>query len=1470
MIITFIFTLIQYPYSTAGADSINEPFASDSQTPSSTESEPEITSNYTAENKERIPTDILAKRTETTKTFDNGDGTYTMRLYPGPVHTMENGKWVDLDHNIKSDGNGGFENGKGRFKARFAGNSKSSVLTTFEYQDYKVTYSLADVSDFGAKSFIKPNSVSPRVNGNSILYPNVYQDVDLRQIVTDEGLKEDLILKKYNGKNTFVFSLKMAGVNAIKEDDGSIDFYKNGKRQKVFSIPKPFMVDSNDDSQKGEGDRSDDVTADVVQRGANIYITITADDEWLKDPERKYPVYIDPTTNLNAYQDAFVTSAYPSTNYNVSWNSSGGYYQLKTGYYDSTTGTNYSLVQINTSPLAGKLINSASFNIYTAHSYYYTTPNAVWLNKINSSWSASSVTWNNKPGSTSLTSTSTVKGKWASFNVTSTVAKWASGGGNYGFLLHENGNGQAYWKKFYATENGSNKPYLAVNYSDPPTAPTAGAYGNAANSKSGYVNLSWAQVPGASGYKVLIFNGKSYENWDVGNITSWTTKNKGIWPKPAEIAAGRYALHYDGVGTELADDPHQVYTNAGTTYANRQNYWFRIKAYNTVSESNYSNASMPTLPDRSAPSAVHGVTVTDTSGGQVNPGTSHISVNWAGIADAATGSGYGTSYYKVSLKKTDLATGTTTTQSVNVSHAGSTAHSAAFSNLADNTRYKVDVTTYDLNGNYSAPVSSLTWERKSYYAGYVGDIPPVMLTGQAMTVPVTVANTGTVAWQAGGAKPVKLTYHWEDSSGNTVVLDGLRTSLPYDLAPNDVLQLKAEIRPPDAPGKYKLRVDMIEEGAEAPYFKDKAVPTGDVYVTVVDNLSGLGIEEFWQYVTDPFDNNINSANGNLVVQKPIVNLTGRSPCDIDITYNSRSTVSGLFGYGWSSDIDQKLKEDSSGNVIYSDPDGTEHIFTKTISDQYVAPQGVYLRLERTSPSSFKLTDIQTQKYLTFDKQGTDYKIATAFNQNNNLTIFKYSGDNLVRVSVDSDAPGRAIAIQYDANNRVAGITSPSGNDAETGLSTTIQTKFEYDGNGNLISIIEATGTAGARTTKYDYDANHNLTAITYPNGNKAAYTYDGSRRVIKVNGSNLINNPDFDNPLESGAIPGWAAETPTGASLQLDDDCFSGQKAVKLSKLSGTESPLRICSDRINTKENSDYLLSFYGKAAEINGDSGMQGVLLKGYGANDQEIFTEQVCVDSHDWSRYSITFNSENVQYVKIYGILEQGITGHIWLDCFQLEERACFSPEPSEGWSQIDTEQYQWDAGAKENLDTGSTPGSVKITQEGSTVIKTETSQTDFQQGTLTNVTAAPAGALQLSRVQGWSGKWWNRTSSNYKTIDTVQTPAITSIYNTVDFSNFIPAGQSTYYNGRLEGVVTPKYNESYTLYVTTDDGVRVWFDGVLLIDAWQGQAATIYTITTPLLQLTFRVLNSSNYLFLPLYLKIDKNRSPLSFNNLCITY
>jgi YD repeat-containing protein len=43
-------------------------------------------------------------------------------------------------------------------------------------------------------------------------------------------------------------------------------------------------------------------------------------------------------------------------------------------------------------------------------------------------------------------------------------------------------------------------------------------------------------------------------------------------------------------------------------------------------------------------------------------------------------------------------------------------------------------------------------------------------------------------------------------------------------------------------------------------------------------------------------------------------------------------------------------------------------------------------------------------------------------------------------------------------------------------------------------------------------------------------------------------------------------------------------------------------------------------------------------------------------------------------------------------------------------------------------------------------------------------------------------------------------------------------------RWSGTVVPRYSQQYTFYTTTDDGVRLWVDGQLLIDRWVDQGPT----------------------------------------------
>ena len=50
-------------------------------------------------------------------------------------------------------------------------------------------------------------------------------------------------------------------------------------------------------------------------------------------------------------------------------------------------------------------------------------------------------------------------------------------------------------------------------------------------------------------------------------------------------------------------------------------------------------------------------------------------------------------------------------------------------------------------------------------------------------------------------------------------------------------------------------------------------------------------------------------------------------------------------------------------------------------------------------------------------------------------------------------------------------------------------------------------------------------------------------------------------------------------------------------------------------------------------------------------------------------------------------------------------------------------------------------------------------------------------------------------------------------------------------RWEGFLAPKYSEKYTLHTSSDDGIRVWVNGELVIDNWtvhpeEGNSNPIY--------------------------------------------
>ena len=111
-------------------------------------------------------------------------------------------------------------------------------------------------------------------------------------------------------------------------------------------------------------------------------------------------------------------------------------------------------------------------------------------------------------------------------------------------------------------------------------------------------------------------------------------------------------------------------------------------------------------------------------------------------------------------------------------------------------------------------------------------------SGQTTTVPITITNTGRRIFPATDPTPVRLSYHWLDGSGATVVWDGLRTALPADLKPGQSVQLRATVSAPPNVGQFTLRFDLVEEGIV--WFSDRGNPTGDLPVAVTEPTPSVG------------------------------------------------------------------------------------------------------------------------------------------------------------------------------------------------------------------------------------------------------------------------------------------------------------------------------------------------------------------------------------------------------------------------------------------------------------------------------------------------------------------------------------------------------------------------------------------------------------------------------------------------------
>lgn len=421
-------------------------------------------------NSEQLPREIkgeiTSQRTRNTKEFMNSDWTTTAAVYPYAVHYMKDGKWQDIDNSLvesdDTDGQKIKENKANDFKVKFANKVNDKKLINIKDDKVDISWSLVGANKVSLKERTNKEDLSKldkneakmaaKNIASSVIYSDILKNVDIIYAIEGESVKEDIVLKNVEAvDNKFVFNLDVGNLEAKLNDDKTISIY-NSKNEVVSTIDSPFMYDSKLES-------SDDIEVSLIKNKKDYTMEIKPSVEWLKSPERVYPVTIDPTVQTPVYyQDIQDTYIYAGDSDNATRyrahivRAGGGISKIFRGLLKFTLPTLNSGDQVIDAQL--RMNNYPETTEWTP----WTGPLQINVHKVTSDWQQENAYWSNSANiydprivdySVYQYSSSDPQ-KQNFWNITSIVKDWYTTGNNYGLMLKENteavtGHNEAYY-----------------------------------------------------------------------------------------------------------------------------------------------------------------------------------------------------------------------------------------------------------------------------------------------------------------------------------------------------------------------------------------------------------------------------------------------------------------------------------------------------------------------------------------------------------------------------------------------------------------------------------------------------------------------------------------------------------------------------------------------------------------------------------------------------------------------------------------------------------------------------------------------------------------------------------------------------------------------------------------------------------------------------------------------------------------
>ncbi|MGW6448655.1 LamG-like jellyroll fold domain-containing protein [Lentzea sp. NPDC055074] len=230
-----------------------------------------------------------SKRGTNSRTFVNPDGTETTELSQSAEnYRAADGSYQPIDTTLVPEGDG-WRNKADSVRTRLSGTAAEEPFVSMKLAGgEEMSYGLAGTA-----------AVRGQASGSTIVYPGVSPHTDLRLDVMPGGVKETMVLANGQASNTWLFPLRLNGLRA-KIQDGNV-VLSDDRGDVKAQIPAGHMVDA-------AGVRSDAVAYEITRHNGAPALKLTADQGWLRDGARRYPVAVDPsvseqTSGLSMYNN---------------------------------------------------------------------------------------------------------------------------------------------------------------------------------------------------------------------------------------------------------------------------------------------------------------------------------------------------------------------------------------------------------------------------------------------------------------------------------------------------------------------------------------------------------------------------------------------------------------------------------------------------------------------------------------------------------------------------------------------------------------------------------------------------------------------------------------------------------------------------------------------------------------------------------------------------------------------------------------------------------------------------------------------------------------------------------------------------------------------------------------------------------------------------------------------------------------